>query len=543
MAACTRRELVRRGVTASAALALAPALRGAALLGGDAYAAPTPGDGPYGPLQPSDPTTGIQVPKGFEVREIARGGAPVGVTGYVWHPFSDGSGTFRQADGSWIMVSNSEVPAVGPANPGGASAIHFNADGSIRDAYRVLDGTRQNCGGGTTPWGTWLSGEEVDDGLVWECDPLGKRPQVARPALGVFSHEYVVVHTRARRLYLTEDQSGGGFYRFTPARWGDVSAGVLEIATLRPDGRIAWSRVPDPEARSKPTREQVPDATGLRRPEGLCIDPVSGVVYLVESSAGKVYAYDPASHAYDLVYSEADYRDPYLNDPDNAIVCPRNGDLLVCEDAGTFDICLISTEGTVSRFVHMNGIQHGDPSTDASSETTGPCFDPSGTRLYFSSQRAYVSGAIYEVTGPWRKRSAAPEPPPTKPPGGGGSPRPGPLPLHLRLEAVRGVPAERLLEEGLRAWVTPSKPAEVTVVLRVRRPSRNGEEWITLGKATRRDVPARRTSLRVRLSEAGRRYVRKVDGTVQAQLVATGVAKSGRQARVTRAVEIRGGSD
>jgi uncharacterized protein len=525
-------------MTASAALALAPTFRGAGLLGEAALAAPAQGDGPYGPLQPSNPLTGVQVPKGFTVREIARGGAPLGLKGYVWHLFSDGSGTFLQPDGSWIMVSNSEIPAAGPVNQGGASAIHFNKDGSVRDAYRVLENTRQNCGGGTTPWGTWLSGEEVDDGLVWECDPKGAKPQVARPRLGVFSHEYVVVHEKARRLYLTEDQSGGGFYRFTPAKWGDLSAGLLEIATLGPNGKISWSTVPDPEAKSTPTRDQVPGATALSRPEGLCIDPVSGVVYFVESSAGKVYAYDPVGHAYDLVYAESDYKDPFLNDPDNAIVCPRNGDLLVCEDAGTLDICLISTEGTVSRFVHLDGKQHGDPTTDASSETTGPCFDPSGTRLYFSSQRAYVTGVIYEVTGPWRKRVAPAEPPAGNPPGG--QPIPGPRPLRLRVEAFHRVLADRLAEHGMRVSVIPSKRSDVTVVLRARRGGRKGREWVTLGKASGRDLPARRTKLKLHLSERGERYAQSIDERVEAQLVATAVARSGRRARVTRAIAIRG---
>ena len=531
MGAFSRRELVRGGLTASAAFALAPALRGAGLLGEVALAAPTQGNGPYGPLQPSDPTMGVQVPKGFTVREIARGGVPVGATGYVWHLFSDGSGTFRQPDGSWILVSNAELPEAGPVKAGGASAIHFNNDGSIRDAYRVLDNTVNNCGGGTTPWGTWLSGEEVADGLVWECDPKGQKPQVARPKLGVNSHEYVVVHSKARRLYLTEDEAGGGFYRFTPAKWGDLSAGLLEIATLRPDGHISWSRVPDPEAKSTPTRDQVPAATPLSRPEGLCIDPLSGIVYFVESSAGRVYAYDPVTHAYDLVYAESDYQQPFLNDPDNAIVCPRSGDLLVCEDTGSLDICLISTEGTVSRFVHLDGTQHGDPDTEASSETTGPCFDPTGTRLYFSSQRAYFTGVIYEVTGPWRKRVAPPEPPP------GGPPRPGPLPLQLRVEASRRVSAERLEENGMRVSVIPSKRADVMVVLRAPREGKKGE-WVTLGKTSGKDLPARRTKLRLLLSERGERYVEEIDEPVEAQLVATAVARSGRRARVTRGITI-----
>jgi hypothetical protein len=45
------------------------------------------------------------------------------------------------------------------------------------------------------------------------------------------------------------------------------------------------------------------------------------------------------------------------------------------------------------------------------SEITGPAFDPSGTRLYFSSQRGAAGwGITYEVTGPFgsfRRRALA----------------------------------------------------------------------------------------------------------------------------------------
>jgi uncharacterized protein len=43
------------------------------------------------------------------------------------------------------------------------------------------------------------------------------------------------------------------------------------------------------------------------------------------------------------------------------------------------------------------------------SEVTGPAFDPSGTRLYFSSQRGpsgqSIDGVTYEVTGPFHRLS------------------------------------------------------------------------------------------------------------------------------------------
>ena len=111
---------------------------------------------------------------------------------------------------------------------------------------------------GATPWGTWLSCEEVDRGRVWECDPKGRRRAVARPAMGVFKHEAAAVDPRGKRVYLTEDLGDGGFYRFTPKRWPSLAKGRLEIASVAPSGAVRWHEVPDPAATTTPTRQQVP---------------------------------------------------------------------------------------------------------------------------------------------------------------------------------------------------------------------------------------------------------------------------------------------
>jgi len=58
-------------------------------------------------------------------------------------------------------------------------------------------------------------------------------------------------------------------------------------------------------------------------------------------------------------------------------------------------LVLITPERAVSPLLRIEG-QDG-------SEIAGPAFDPSGTRLYFSSQRGSGDGGItYEVTGPFR---------------------------------------------------------------------------------------------------------------------------------------------
>jgi secreted PhoX family phosphatase len=249
-----RREFLRASVVGAGALAFGPAFWREAL------AAPaTRGRSPYGPLQGAD-ANGIRLPEGFSSRLIAMGGLPVGTTGYTWHIFSDGQATYRTRNGGFILVSNSENPPdVGVDSPdsfGGASAIRFGRDGSIEDAYRILSGTRVNCAGGATPWGTWLSCEEHTRGQVWECDPRGKDEAVPRPAMGVFEHEAVAVDPHGRRVYLTEDNAAGGFYRFTPDDYPDLSSGKLAVARLRKDRSVEWVRVPDPSAATTPTRER-----------------------------------------------------------------------------------------------------------------------------------------------------------------------------------------------------------------------------------------------------------------------------------------------
>jgi uncharacterized protein len=199
-----RREFIGLGFGGVAAVSL-----GAAFwddLFSSAASKPLPQGKGYGPLAGAD-QNGFRLAPGFRSRMVARGREVVPGTEFSWHLASDGMATFPDSAGGFVLVSNSE------SLEGGASALRFGSDGGVREAYRILSGTTQNCSGGATPWGTWLSCEEVEDGRVWECDPSGRRPAVAHPAMGIFKHEAAAVHQRRKRVYMTEDLVDGGLYR------------------------------------------------------------------------------------------------------------------------------------------------------------------------------------------------------------------------------------------------------------------------------------------------------------------------------------------
>lgn len=353
------------------------------------------------------------VPRGFAVREVARTGREaVAGSGYRWHPEPDGGAVFPIEDGGWIYVSNSEVDI---PRQGGVGALRFDADGKLVDSYEICRGTTNNCAGGPTPWGTWLSCEETDHGLVFECDPLGAQPAIALPALGMFKHEAAAVDPIRRRLYLTEDVEDGRFYRFTPDHYprggrADLRRGRLEVAVVSGDDPlqsrpVTWKAVTAPVprldgdkglAKESPTRYQVADSTAFDGGEGCWYH--QGIVYFTTKGDNRVWALDTTADTIDLIYDKASDSafNPGIDDVDNLTVS-AGGDVLVAEDGAEMRLVVVDPTAQPFELVNVVG-QRG-------SEITGPAFSPDGMRLYFSSQRGRAGdatdGRTYEMRGPF----------------------------------------------------------------------------------------------------------------------------------------------
>ncbi len=456
------RELHQRrrflGQAGAAALGLSPLgqlLATAAVGAGESRAVPG-----YGPLREvRDGTTGLpllRLPAGFSYLSLGWAGEPL-ADGTPCPGAHDGMGVVSAVGDQVTLIRNHELTrfdgAFGTATPvydrpcsGGTVTLEFDTrKGELRSARPSLSGTLTNCSGGVTPWGSWLSCEEVvvragtrarvsgveveierDHGYVFEVPPDGSASAEPLVAMGQFRHEAVVVHAPSGVLYLTEDRDpGAGFYRFLPKQPGRLAAGG-RLQMLAVEGRsdlrtglragqrfqVQWVDIEHPqrgfdEVGGIDGVQQQGFALGgarFTRLEG-CHASEREVFFTAtnggDARCGQVFALVPATDELRLLFESTE---PEVIDyPDNIVLSPRGG-LLICQDAKRARQRLfgLTEGGEPFTFAEQNVVLDGARGFSGDfrgAEWAGACFSPDGRWLFAN---VYSPGVTFAITGPWR---------------------------------------------------------------------------------------------------------------------------------------------
>jgi len=418
-------------------------------------------EGSYGELVPRNGV--ISLPESFLYIPFAAAGTMMS-DGAAMPGAHDGMACFAGKGSQVILLRNHELSASDEASgdgkfydalgAGGVTVTVFDtATGSEVKSFAALRGTIENCNGGTSLSGSWLTCEETTEGeaagflkphgYVFEV-PAKTQELITAPeplrAMGRFVHE-AARQDQSGVVYMTEDNGdpADGFYRFVPTDKLDLAkGGRLQMLAVKDQPQLEtytgqtvgveyateWVDILDPDPANAESDPAAVFKQGLALGgaqfmglEGLALQ--DGVAYFVASEAGdaekgQVWSFTPEEDGgtLKLLYESSD--GAVLDQPDNITVSPQ-GAILMCEDGDGEDIDggdnwlrVLNQKGQVFDFarnltkIDLHEIDDEDfPDAGVAfgtSEFSGVCFSPDGKWLFVNVQ---YPGLTLAITGNW----------------------------------------------------------------------------------------------------------------------------------------------
>jgi hypothetical protein len=316
-----------------------------------------------------------------------------------------------------------------PLSGGGTTTLVVDAETKLPvRSFVSISGTHTNCAGGPTPWGSWMTCEEIvtgprsgfsqPHGYVFDVSARSQGPVNPVPvkAMGRFVHEAIAVDPHTNIIYQTEDANPSGLYRYIPHNRRDpLAGGRLQMLAIKDSPnydartgqtplqplRVTWVDIADPDpsnAESASNAVFIQGAAGggasFSRLEGIWYG--DGSLFFTSTDGGdarlgQVWKYRPRGDGGILSMVFESPSEDVLDAPDNITVTPGGG-LILCEDGGGEQFLRgLTQQGEIFNFALnvFNG-----------SEFAGATFSPDGEILFVNIQSPGITLAIW---GPWER--------------------------------------------------------------------------------------------------------------------------------------------
>ena len=374
-------------------------------------------NGGYCPGHLTQVQHGLRLSAGLDARIIARTNQTVPLadgtqSAEPFHVRPDHAATFPFGDdhptnpGGWVYASNAEADF---ASHGGVGSIFFDRYGNVIDYKMVLKGTTRNCGGGRTPWGTWISCEENKsrDGQIHEVDPFGntlaRQTVLGGESGGQYeSFAFDVRDASQPRFFYTEDHQRGAVRRFTPSDpdWdnprdmlhgdGTIEYLVFTQPNAGRNGKFGWTA----------NETLGMESASLWFPNTEGIDQVDGQLFIVSKRKKRLFQLDLDTGRFISEKLGRDSSGAFQGGPDQITrLIGKDQEMILyfTEDGGTDHPGVHGRDADGNLFMILESQDYGY-APDGSGETdesTGLAFSPDHMHMYVCYQK---NGVVFDIT-------------------------------------------------------------------------------------------------------------------------------------------------